>query len=133
MAFGYENLATAAYSAEQIKPTTELPADFMQFWDNAKAEASKIPMDAKLTLLPDRCTEKVNVYQANIQNYRLGMRLYGILCVPKKSGKYPAVLKVPGAGVRGICGRCGYGRKWDHYFRNWNSWNSGNDGSVGLP
>lgn len=100
----YENLATAAYSPEQIKTTTELPADFNQFWDNAKAEASKIPMDAKMTLLPDRCTEKVNVYQANIQNYRLGMRLYGILCVPKKSGKYPAVLKVPGAGVRAYTG-----------------------------
>ncbi len=96
----YENLATAAYSPEKVKPTTELPADFVQFWDNAKAEASKIPMDAKLTLLPDRCTEKVNVYQANIQNYRVGTRLYGILCVPKKAGKYPAVLKVPGAGVR---------------------------------
>lgn len=96
----YENLATAAYSPEQIKPTTELPADFVQFWDKAKAEAAKIPMDAKLTLLPDRCTEKVNVYQANIQNYRVGTRLYGILCVPKKAGKYPAVLKVPGAGVR---------------------------------
>ena len=96
----YENLATAAYSPEQINPTTELPADFVQFWDKAKAEASKIPMDAKLTLLPDRCTEKVNVYHANIQNYRVGTRLYGILCVPKKAGKYPAVLKVPGAGVR---------------------------------
>jgi len=96
----YENLATAAYSPEQIKPTTELPADFVQFWDKAKGEAAKIPMDAKLTLLPDRCTEKVNVYQANIQNYRVGTRLYGILCVPKKAGKYPAVLKVPGAGVR---------------------------------
>ena len=96
----YENLATAAYSPDQIKPTTTLPADFVQFWDKAKAEAAKVPMDVKLTLLPDRCTEKVNVYHANIQNYRPGMRLYGILCVPKKAGKYPAVLKVPGAGVR---------------------------------
>ncbi len=100
----YENLATAAYSPELIKPTTELPTDFMQFWDNAKAEAAKIPMDVKLTLLPDRCTEKVNVYHANIQNYRIGTRLYGILCVPKKAGRYPAVLKVPGAGVRPYAG-----------------------------
>lgn len=100
----YENLATAAYVPEQIKPTTELPADFVQFWDKAKAEAAKVPMDVKLTLLPDRCTEKVNVYQANVQNYRYGMRLYGILCVPKKAGKYPAVLKVPGAGVRAYGG-----------------------------
>lgn len=100
----YENLATAAYAPEQIKPTTELPADFDQFWENAKKEAAKIPMDVKLTLLPDRCTEKVNVYQANIQNYKAGMRLYGILCVPKKAGKYPALLRVPGAGVRPYAG-----------------------------
>jgi cephalosporin-C deacetylase-like acetyl esterase len=96
----YENLATAAYSPELIKPTTESPADFTQFWENAKTEAAKIPLDVKLTLLPDRCTEKVNVYHANIQNYKAGMRLYGILCVPKKAGKYPALLRVPGAGVR---------------------------------
>jgi cephalosporin-C deacetylase-like acetyl esterase len=100
----YENLATAAYAPDQIKPTTTLPADFVQFWDKAKADAAKVPMDVKLTLLPERCTEKVNVYHANIQNYRVGMRLYGILCVPKKAGKYPAVLKVPGAGVRAYGG-----------------------------
>jgi cephalosporin-C deacetylase-like acetyl esterase len=100
----YENLATAAFAPEQIKPTTELPADFVQFWDKAKSEAAKIPMDVKLTLLPDLCTEKVNVYQANIQNYKIGTRMYGILCIPKKAGKYPAVLKVPGAGVRGYAG-----------------------------
>lgn len=96
----YEGMATAAYSREAIKPTTEEPADFSAFWEKAKAENAKIPMDVKLTLLPARCTETVNVYEANIQNYRVGTRLYGILCVPKKEGKYPAVLKVPGAGVR---------------------------------
>lgn len=100
----YENLATAAYAPELIKPTTELPADFVQFWDKAKADAAKIPLDTKLTLLPDRCTEKVNVYHASIQNYKPGVRLYGILCVPKKAGKYPAILKVPGAGVRAYAG-----------------------------
>ncbi|MCK9410793.1 MAG: hypothetical protein M0Q53_00735 [Prolixibacteraceae bacterium] len=45
----YENLATAAFVPEQIKPTTEFPAEFLEFWNNAKAEAAKIPMDAKLT------------------------------------------------------------------------------------
>jgi cephalosporin-C deacetylase-like acetyl esterase len=30
--------------------------------------------------------------------------LYGILCVPKKEGKYPALLRVPGAGVRPYAG-----------------------------
>ena len=57
-----------------------------------------------MTLLPERCTENVNVYQVNIQNYRPGTRLYGILCIPKKEGKYPAILRVPGAGVRAYAG-----------------------------
>ncbi len=100
----YEGRATAGFAPETIQPTTTLPADFVEFWEKAKADASKIPMDARLTLLPERCTEKVNVYEANIQSFRYGNRLYGILCVPKAPGKYPAVLKVPGAGVRGYYG-----------------------------
>ena len=96
----YEGLATAAFNPELIKPTVEYPADFIQFWDKAKNDLAAVPMDVKLTLLPERCTELTNVYQANIQNYKPGMRLYGIVSIPKKPGKYPALLKVPGAGVR---------------------------------
>ncbi len=95
----YEGLATAAFSPEAIQPTTTLPADFVQFWDKAKTELADIPIDARLTLLPERCTGKVNVYHVNLQNYQ-NARLYGILCVPKAPGKYPAILRVPGAGVR---------------------------------
>ena len=95
----YEGLATAAFSPETIQPTTTLPVDFVQFWDKAKSELANIPLDTRMTLLPERCTEKVNVYHVNIQNYQ-NIRLYGILCVPKAYGKYPAILKVPGAGVR---------------------------------
>ncbi len=96
----YEAVATTGYNREMILPTTDAPADFNQFWDKAKADAAKIPMDAQLTILPERCTEKVNVYQASFQNCKEGSRFYGILCVPKKEGKYPALLEVPGAGVR---------------------------------
>lgn len=100
----YRNLATAAFEPQAIKPTEDNPADFVQFWDQAKADLAKIPMDARMTLLPDRCTENVNVYHVNLQNYRIGTRLYGILCIPKKEGKYPALLRVPGAGVRPYMG-----------------------------
>jgi len=99
----YEGLATAGFNPELIKPTTQLPSDFKQFWDKAKQELSAVPLDAKLTLLPGRCTEKTNVYEVNIQNYK-NTRLYGILCIPKKEGKYPALVRVPGAGVRGYMG-----------------------------
>ena len=98
----YRNLATAAFEPEKIQPAVELPADFTQFWNKAKADLAKVPIDAEMTLIPARCTETVNVYHVSLQNYRdYGtVRLYGILCVPKKEGKYPALLRVPGAGVR---------------------------------
>jgi cephalosporin-C deacetylase len=96
----YRGLGTAGFDPFQIKPTIENPSDFTLFWDQAKADLAKVPLDAKMTLLPERCTEKVSVYHVNVQNFRPGARLYGILCVPKKDGKYPAVLFVPGAGVR---------------------------------
>lgn len=99
----YRGLATAAFNPTDLKPVIEYPADFISFWDKAKADLAKIPMDARMTLLPDRCTEKTNVYHVNMQNMRDGaaaVRLYGILCIPKKPGKYPALLTVPGAGVR---------------------------------
>lgn len=96
----YSSLATVGFDPGQIKPAAVNPDDFVQFWNNAKADLAKIPMDARMTLLPERSTEKVNVYHVNIQNFRLGSRLYGILCVPKKPGKYPALLRVPGAGIR---------------------------------
>lgn len=99
----YRNLATAGFAPDKLEPTVENPADFQAFWDSARAELARVPLDTRLTLLPDRCTETVNVYHLNVQNWG-NSRLYGILCVPKAEGKYPAVLKVPGAGVRPYAG-----------------------------
>lgn len=96
----YDGLCTAAFSPEKIQPTTVNPKDFDEFWQNTLAEARKTPLEAKRRLLPERCTEKVNVYEVSFQNIRQGSRTYGILCVPVKPGKYPALLRVPGAGVR---------------------------------
>lgn len=107
----YRGLATAAYNPLQIEPTVANPADFVSYWDQAKAELAKIPMDARMTLLPERCTENVNVYHVNLQNFRVNTRLYGILCVPKKEGKYPAILHVPGAGARPYAGDIGNAEK----------------------
>lgn len=96
----YRGLATAGFDPGKIQPAAKMPDDFVQFWDQAKSDLSEIPMDARMTLLPERSTDKVNVYHVNLQNYRIGARLFGILCVPAKEGKYPALLRVPGAGIR---------------------------------
>lgn len=96
----YRGITTVGFSPEKIAPTAKLPEDFLSFWNDAKAQAAKIPMDTRMTLMPERCTETVNVYHVSLQSYEWGTRLYGILCTPKAPGKYPAILKVPGAGIR---------------------------------
>ena len=94
----YSSYATAAFSPEQIEPTTTLPPDFEQFWEEAKSELAKIPVKPLLTRLPERCTDKVDVYHVSIDNIK--GKIYGILCKPKAEGKYAAILHVPGAGIR---------------------------------
>jgi hypothetical protein len=107
----YEGLATVGFDPLDIRPAIENPSDFTAFWDHAKEELAKVPIDARVTLMPARCTEKVNVYQVNMQNYPANTRLYGILCVPKGEGKYPALLNVPGAGVYPYAGNIAMAEK----------------------
>jgi cephalosporin-C deacetylase-like acetyl esterase len=101
----YSSYATAGFSPEKIEPSTSLPADFKAFWDKGKEELSKIPVNPVMTLMPERCTEKVDVYHVSINNIK--GKIYGILCKPKAEGKYPAILHVPGAGIRPY-----YGDPW---------------------
>ena len=53
-----------------------------------------------LEFLPERSTADVLTYHVSFQNDRWSRRVYGILNVPAKAGRYPALLRVPGAGVR---------------------------------
>lgn len=96
----YDGLCTASFSPEKIIPTAVCPKDFDEFWSNSLKDARNTSLEPTKELLPERCTEDVNVYQVSFQNVRWGSRTYGILCVPTKPGKYPALLRVPGAGVR---------------------------------
>lgn len=99
----YRGVATAGFSPEKIQPTIEDPADFDSFWKTGKEELAKLPLEAKLTLLPEYSTAKANCYHVSLQNVGSvgrSSRLYGILCEPKEDGKFPALLSVPGAGVR---------------------------------
>jgi cephalosporin-C deacetylase len=100
----YEGLASAGFEPEKIQPTVKDPADFDSFWNNAISEARKINLDPIITLMPERCTSEANVYHISFQNEAIGSRIYGIMAVPKKPGRYPAILRVPGAGIRPYSG-----------------------------
>ena len=97
----YEECATVGYSVDKIKATTTLPADFKEFWANELKANESIEMLPQMTLIPERCTAKVDVYSARFQSFKKKAYIYGTLCVPKNlKEKAPAILIVPGAGCR---------------------------------
>lgn len=99
----YSSYTTVGFAPERIEPTTTLPKDFEDFWEKGKEELAQIPMRPVMTLMPERCTDQVDVYHVSIDN--IEGKIYGILAMPKKEGRYPAILQVPGAGIRPYYGK----------------------------
>jgi cephalosporin-C deacetylase-like acetyl esterase len=96
----YTGMATAGFNADAIDASTTAPADFLAFWQKAIADARRTPLEPVMTRRADLSTADVDVYHVSFQNQKVGSRLYGMLSVPHAPGKYPAMLQVPGAGVR---------------------------------
>jgi len=98
------------------------PADFMSFWDNAKAAASAIPMDGRIeSCIATFGQDAINEYNLTnaclpadydpdghtakeVESYKVsiagpdGGRVYGWLAKPKGPGPFPAMLILPGGG-----------------------------------
>ncbi len=104
----FRGLATAGFSPEKIKPTQTEPADFDTFWTKTKEQLAALPIDAILTPLPNESDDKIEVFQVNLQNIGTApartSRFYGILCVPRGPGPFPAIMFSPGAGIRRYSG-----------------------------
>ena len=105
----YSGLGTAGFSPEVIQPTIAEPDDFESYWGHAKEALKKVPMQPRATLVPELCTSEIDVYHVRLNNIsdfdvnyerKMVSYFYGMLSVPKKEGKHPAILEVPGAGVR---------------------------------
>lgn len=99
----YSATSTVGFSPEKLVPSTQMPKDFDQFWSENLDKLAKVKLNPTMELLPERCTEKVNSYLVSYGNVN-NTRMYGILTVPKAEGKYPAILRLPGAGVHAIGG-----------------------------
>lgn len=97
----YSDSCAVGFNPEKIVPAVTMPSDFKQWWRSQLDSLAQVKLDAELTLLPELCNDTVNVYQARIASVR---PMYGILAVPKAPGRYPAVMRVPGAGVHKIGG-----------------------------
>lgn len=88
------------FSPEKLRPYTQQPADFVEFWNKAKSEAEQCPMAFTTKYVPEYSNEKVDCYLVKLQCYKKGQHVYGYLTRPKAKGKYPVVLCPPGAGVK---------------------------------
>lgn len=100
----YSGYTTIGFEPEKILPTTTLPDDFTEFWEDAKAQAAKVPMEVKIRRDDNQSTDWADVYYVRIQSYRKGNYVYGVLTVPKGEGPFPGVLRLPGAAVRAFSG-----------------------------
>jgi cephalosporin-C deacetylase-like acetyl esterase len=103
----YNQWKTVGVERDRIAPTVKMPDDFAAYWEAQRASDDKLPLDRQMRLLPERCTATVDVYEVSYLYTDRGGRMYGILCVPRAPGKYPAILNVPGAGIRPYYGSVG--------------------------
>lgn len=98
-----------AYDLESTNPTTDSQSDFKTYWDNAKAQLAAIPMKATMTEVSDdelSTTAKANkgnrtIYLVTLQSVpdvagETPVTIKGYLAVPKKAGKYPALIYYQG-------------------------------------
>lgn len=96
----YEHHIKVGFEPEKLTPYTQFPDDFSSFWEQAKAEASKCPMEVEKVFVPEYSSDKVDCYLVKLQAYKKRQYIYGYLTLPKKGGKYPAVFSPPGAGIK---------------------------------
>jgi cephalosporin-C deacetylase-like acetyl esterase len=100
----FTSTVTAAFDPEEINPTVKNPSDFNTFWKKTISKAREIPLDKQFTELKDKSTAQYTVYQVSYQNHDYKNRSYAILTIPKKEGRFPAVIRLPGAGVHPLGG-----------------------------
>lgn len=101
----YKTVATAAFSPDLIKPYTEDPSDFDKFWSDAIQTAKSIPLNMVLTPMSNRSNDSVVVYQVKYEFHNDSVQqFYGVLSMPIADGKYPAIIRFPGAGWTPLAG-----------------------------
>ncbi len=100
----YSSMTNIAFDPYTIKPTTTMPDDFEQFWDEAMKKAAQVPMQPTLRHSDEESNDRVDVYYLRLQSYKKGNYVYGVLTVPKTEGRKPAILRLPGAAGRSFNG-----------------------------
>ena len=96
----YSAMTNVAFDPYDIRPTTTMPDDFEQFWHEAVQKAAQLPMLPTLRHNEQESNDRVDVYYLRFQSYKRDNYVYGVLTVPKTTGRKPAIVRLPGAAVR---------------------------------
>lgn len=99
--------ATLGFAPHAIVASQVDPQDFDAFWAQQRAALAAIAPAWELTPAPELSTAALEVSYLsfhNVGNWSGPSRFYGVLSVPRGAGPFPALLQLPGAGVRGYAG-----------------------------
>ncbi|HLA39438.1 MAG TPA: acetylxylan esterase, partial [Candidatus Glassbacteria bacterium] len=94
-------VSACGFAVNAIRPTNVPPDDFERFWRQGRAELLRVPPDAQLEAAPDTAHPGHSLYKLSLGNIE-GSRIFGWLRIPAGDGPFPAVLRVPGAGVNDV-------------------------------
>lgn len=100
----YTHHVKVGFSVDKIRPFTQEPADFKEFWDKNIAEMRKTPLTYTKTVADKYCTGKMDCYLVKVDLNSSKQCVYAYLFIPKgaRKGGCPAVLCPPGAGIKTI-------------------------------
>lgn len=93
---------SAGFEPEKIRKGSPSPADFDEFWANARKKlAAEVPLDLRMEFVTERSTDKFDFYRVSFATF--GRRVYGLLSVPKDKTRapFPVCVGVNAAGFGG--------------------------------
>ena len=85
------------FNPEQIVSEQDKQPDFDEFWEQTLAELASVAPEYKLTLIEDRSNDVRKSYRVDMKSFG-GESVSGLLVVPAKEGKYPAMISYMGYG-----------------------------------
>lgn len=83
------------YEPEKRVVAPDCQPDFEAFWNQAKADLSKVDPQYKITKIDSLCTPKRNIYLVEMHSLE-NARIHAWYTVPTAPGKYPVIMQVQG-------------------------------------
>lgn len=88
--------SSAAFEPEKIVPGLPCPDDFDKFWADSLKCQEAVSDPVRLIPMPQSVTKKYEVFKIEVSTPD-NEKIYGYMTVPRKDGKFPVIVNVPGA------------------------------------